>query len=258
MCELIRAESLKLRATRSTGGLVAGLAVLEVLTVLLPLALAPLHGGRFALAGDFAQRTLACAGGTAAGLVAIVLGVLGMAGEYRHRTLTPTLLVTPDRTRLLAAKACVAAVAGGLLGAGAAAVSLAAVALGVPLRGAPLVLAGGDVAAIAVGGVLYPALAALLGLGIGAVVRDPVVAVSGILALFFVVETVLTAVAPGPARWLPGQAGSALAFPAGPAAEGGPLGGHVLDQATGGLTLAGYVAAVGVAALLVTRRRDIT
>jgi hypothetical protein len=39
-----------------------------------------------------------------AGFALMVLGVLGLTTEFRHKTITPTLLATPDRWRLLAGK----------------------------------------------------------------------------------------------------------------------------------------------------------
>ena len=38
------------------------------------------------------------------GLFILLLGVMGMAGEWRHRTITSTVLAAPDRLHLLAAK----------------------------------------------------------------------------------------------------------------------------------------------------------
>src|SRR5205085_105600 len=58
------------------------------------------------------------------------LGILTMAGEYRHKTASGTYLVTPGRTRVLIGKFIAAAV-GGI---GVALVSMVAVfAFGVPL-----------------------------------------------------------------------------------------------------------------------------
>ena len=49
-------------------------------------------------------------------LIALAMGVLTVTVERRHGTLTATLLQTPHRVRLLAAKAVAAALAGLLLG----------------------------------------------------------------------------------------------------------------------------------------------
>src|SRR6185503_16861502 len=49
------------------------------------------------------------------GLFIMLLGVMGMAGEWRHRTITSSVLAAPDRLRLLAAKTISFALAGAVL-----------------------------------------------------------------------------------------------------------------------------------------------
>lgn len=254
---LLRSEWRKVRSTRTTFWLLIALIGLELSTVVLPVVVAPVDNGRFALSGDFAQRTIACTGATVAGVVGIVLGVLGMAGEYRHRTLTGTLLISPRRGRVLRAKVVVHAAVGALIGVVATAVSIGAVLAGVHLRGVPTALSLADLAAIAIGGIVYVLLATLFGLGAGAVTGDPVTSLAGVLTLFFVIETVLAGVAPGVARWLPGQSGSALAFPAGPDGGTGLTGAHVLSQPVGSAVFGGYTVLVLLGAFLLTRDRDI-
>ena len=45
-------------------------------------------------------------------LFILLLGVMGIAGEWRHRTITSSLLAAPDRLRFLAAKTLAFAAAG--------------------------------------------------------------------------------------------------------------------------------------------------
>ncbi|MBW0009633.1 MAG: hypothetical protein JO063_05855 [Pseudonocardiales bacterium] len=92
-----------------------------------------------------------------------------------------------------------------------------------------------------------------LGVGIGALVRNQVAAVVGLLVYLFVLDRVLTAI---PAlqpvtRYLPGPAGDAL--------TGGTLPNFPLLPAwAGGLLLAGYALVLAALGARFTLRRDVT
>ena len=106
MSALLRAELLKLRTTRTFAALVGTALALSLLVVALAAA----------LSDDFTEddvRELFTADFSS--LFILLLGVIGMAGEWRHRTITGTVLAAPDRLRLLAAKTLSYAVAGVVL-----------------------------------------------------------------------------------------------------------------------------------------------
>ena len=46
------------------------------------------------------------------GLFILILAIVGISGEWRHRTITSSLLAAPDRLRFLAAKTLAFAAAG--------------------------------------------------------------------------------------------------------------------------------------------------
>ncbi len=94
MSTLLRAELLKLRTTRTFLALVASAAALSLLVT--------------GLTSGFTNRfdpenTRQLFTSDASGLFILLLGEMGMAGEWRHRTITGTVLASPDRIRLLAA-----------------------------------------------------------------------------------------------------------------------------------------------------------
>jgi ABC-type transport system involved in multi-copper enzyme maturation permease subunit len=96
MTALLRAELLKLRTTRTFVTLVGVAVGLSLLLVVLGAALAndlTEKDVRELFMFDFS------------GLFILLLGVIGMAGEFRHRTITTSILAAPDRTRLLGARA---------------------------------------------------------------------------------------------------------------------------------------------------------
>jgi ABC-2 type transport system permease protein len=110
MTRLVRSELLKLRTTRTTRVLLA-LAAAGTAALIAAVLLLAGQPGQPALGPD-ALRQLVLVPAQPLTLAALVLGVLGMAGELRHGTATSTFLVTPERGRVVAAKLAAAAVTG--------------------------------------------------------------------------------------------------------------------------------------------------
>ena len=102
MTHLVRAEFAKLRTTRFIYGLAAGMAVFAVLAVVAVGTAAGTQGNP-SLSADSLPMFVAGPVALVSG-AALLLGILGMAGEFRHQTVTQTFLVTPDRGRVVAAK----------------------------------------------------------------------------------------------------------------------------------------------------------
>jgi ABC-2 type transport system permease protein len=186
---------------------------------------------------------------------ALVLGILAVTTEFRHGTITPTLLVTPERTALVVAKLAAHLLAGLALGAVAYGLT-AAISLGIfSLRDVATGLGSGEVVRILAGGIVGTGIYAALGVGIGALVRNQVGAIVGGLAWLFLIEPLLTMV-PGieeaVEKYAPGSAGNGLSnTPEDPDMA-------LLDQIPAGLLLAGYALAFLLAGTLLLRRRDVS
>jgi hypothetical protein len=114
-------------------------------------------------------------------LFAALLGAFTITAEFRHGTIRPTLLVTPKRERVLTAKVVTSVLAG--LAAGILAEGLAAAleAAGLAGRGIHFSLTSGDIARLLGGGAIAAGLFAVIGVGIGAIVRSQVPAIIGLL-----------------------------------------------------------------------------
>jgi ABC-2 type transport system permease protein len=249
MTRLVHSELLKLRTTRTARVLLtlAAAGTAALVAVVLLLAGRP---GQPALGPD-ALRLLVLVPAQPLTLAALVLGVLGMAGELRHGTATSTFLVTPKRGRVVAAKLAAAAVTGLAM---AAASSAAVLAVGLPwLRAKEIEVAIADagVAARVAGLAVAVALYAVLGTGLGALLRNQVAAVVvGLLWWTQGVERVLTGILhqPGLERWLPKGAAAALTAP----------GDGTLPMWAGALVFAAYGLGLALLGGRLVARRDLT
>jgi ABC-2 type transport system permease protein len=187
------------------------------------------------------------------GLVAmftLLLGVLAVAGEYRHKTITDTYLGTPQRGRVVWAKVVAYTVAGVGFGVVAAVTAVVGSAIWLSAKGGTLDLGDGDVLGALVGGVIWNGAFAAIGVGVGALVRDLVAAVAVSLGWIAVVEMSMSSLFGAGARWLPFAAGKSL--------------GHftpdtqLLPQWLGGVVLLAYTMVFVLVAVSTTVRRDVT
>jgi ABC-2 type transport system permease protein len=243
----IAAELFKLRTTRTSWGVTLG-----------PLALVVIISVIAALAGDFSSSDEAPGSDLMeiSGLVqifALVLGILVVATEFRHGTITPSLLAVPDRVRLVIAKLLSSLGAGAVLGLIASAVCAAIV---LPLLSSRDITTGtdtGDVLKLIAGNTAASALYAAIGVGLGALLRNQVGAIIGALGWIFLIEPLLTLI-PGfddvITRWFPTGAANALA--------GTASSSDALDQLPAGLVLAAYSAIFVAAGVFVLRDRDVS
>ncbi len=186
MKPLLSAELLKLRTTRTFVTLVSVTLVLSLVVV----------GLTAIIADDFTEESVReMFTFDFSGLFILLLGVTGMAGEWRHRTITSSVLAAPDRIRLLAAKMIAYAVAGTVL-------SLI-VTIAFMLEGT-LILSLRDETTLGVSdltdvlwrNLVIAALLGAFGVCVGGIVRNQIVAIVGLLVLSFVLEPTLLAVVP--------------------------------------------------------------
>jgi ABC-2 type transport system permease protein len=237
---LVQAEFLKLRTTRTFWGLAGAAAGLVLLIVVLSVALDT------ETSEDNVRTILATAG--LSGLLTLVLGGVVGAGEYRHGTIASTLLVTPSRLRAVAGQVLACGLAGFAIGL---AVSGLAAAIALPwlaAEDAPLP-ATGDVLEILFGSALYAGLAASLGAGLGALLRNQVAAIVIVLVLIFVVDPTLAALIEGFGPFTLTGLGAAM--------SGVEDEGELLAPGVAALVWAGYAALLGALAALRTAKRDI-
>lgn len=152
-------------------------------------------------AGDLTNNALA---GMVPGLLlAGVLGVLTMTGEYTSGMIRSTLAAVPRRPMLLAAKAAVLGAV--MLAAGEAATFISFFAGGLALRhgiAAPSLSQPGVLRAVVLSGMSF-CLIGLLGLGLGAMIRHTAAAVGVLVGVVYVVAQFIGALAHTAAGYMP-------------------------------------------------------
>jgi ABC-2 type transport system permease protein len=244
MTRLLHAELLKLRTTRTFVALAGCAVAASLLLVILTTSLSTLDEVAF-------RDLLASSPG---GTFILLMGVIGITGEWRHRTIASSVLAAPDRVRLLAAKTIAYAIAGAV-------VSLVVTA-SIMLAGTLIVSGRGEatLGLIDLADVLWRSLAVgallgALGVGVGALLRNQIVAVTALLILGLVLEPTLVGLVPEVARF-----GPTLGAPSG-------ILDVAIDQGNGAdvLLAPGVAAAVSIAwasatfasAAALLRRRDL-
>jgi len=249
MSDLVRAELRKVTGTRLATGLLLGAVAIGVaalaVTLWLPQAQGvDVQGAPTSIATTDDVRSLLGVASIVT-IFALVLGVTFATTEYRHDTASTTFLSEPRRWRVLAAKAVVMAGVGAVYATATAAIALAMVALAATIDGVPLPLDASVWRYVGMT-VLVTAANAVLGLGIGAALRNQVGGIVAVLVWLFVVESLLAGLLPDVARWTPFAAGGAMTAPT-----------EQMSRAVGSLVVAGYVVlALGVGAWM-TEQRDV-
>ncbi len=188
-----------------------------------------------------------------AAVLTLIFGMLAVAGEYRHGTITDTYLSCPGRARVVTAKLAVYALVGAAAGLVSSLTALAVTAAWWAAEGGTLQLSAAGTWRVLAGGVAANIAFAAIGVGLGALIRNLVGAVAAALAWIALVEGIAGQLAgPGLARWLPLHASEALDRTNISAAT------RLLPQWGGGLVLLGYAMAFAAAAVVTTLRRDVT
>jgi hypothetical protein len=249
MTRLVRAEFLKLRTTQVWFWLLLASVAIAAILIIAPMASDPPKN-----ADDVADLF------TSAGFVfipAFVLGVLGVTTEFRYQTITPTVLATPSRWTLVSAKMLSYAVVGVLYAAVCVGVELAIAVPWLNGKGIDYTLTGHHVPRALLGVFAVVALYAVIGLGVGALVKNQIVAVVVGLIFILVINGLLVAI-PGVKKvypFTPEGGASALLTVTG---DRSPNGVDLLAPGVGVLVLLLWALVPAIVGAAYTLNRDIT
>ncbi|PRY51723.1 ABC-2 family transporter [Geodermatophilus tzadiensis] len=254
MTGLVRAEWTKLVTTRVWIGLVIGACLMAggFAALFTGLAGAEPDGGQPGLpaVGTPQYEEVVFSVAANASVLLLILGIIGTTQEYRHRTATPTFLTTPRRGRVVAAKLVAYALAAVPIALLVLAVDVVVVLLFAGARGAAPSLDADNLQTLGAAGLVLVVFA-VIGVGVGALLRNQVGAIVGALVYLYVVEPIVSSIGVlQPAyKWLPGGAVQAVTsdFQA-------P---DLLEPWQGALLLLGYGLLTAVLGTFLAVRRDV-
>lgn len=264
MTGLLRAELKKIRSTRLWWGLLIGALVLSAIQSVAMAAIAGVDMGSGPGTGELSgledaatvRAVYPMAMFTGTYIFALVLGIIGMAGEYRHQTITSTFLVSPRRSRVVVAKLLAHFLAGLAYALVGLVVVLVAGGITMSVRGYGLGLDADRLWPTMGLAMLAVAIWAVIGVGVGTLLRNQIVAIVAAVLFVWLVEPLLSLVLTlvewdHVSKWLPSNASSALMAP------GGALG-ELLVWWAGGLVLLAYGLAIAGLGVLLSMRRDVS
>ncbi len=250
MIRLVRAEWTKLFTTKVWIGLLVGACVMVggFAALLTGFAGAPDSG--LPEVGTPLFEQVALAQSTSVTVLFLILGIIGMTQEYRHRTATPTFLTTPRRWHVVVAKLAAYALVAVPFALVVVGVNLLVVGIYAGARGAAPSLTGDNLQVLATSG-LALVIYALIGVGIGALLRNQVGAIVGGLVYLFVIEPLIRSIpaTSGAYKWMPGGGLEAMT-----ATLQGP---DLLGTWQGALLLLGYGLFAALVGTLLAVRRDV-
>ncbi len=252
MRPLVHAELLKLRTTRTTGWLL--LATLATEAMMMAFSI-PKRGAQDAQVPLDDPGLLAATVGTGlliSQVLVAVFGVLAFTQEFRYGAITSTYLVEPRRQRVLLAKLLAAMLSSAVVVVGTVLVVLPFTIVLIDSRQGNVTV-GAQLWQVVAAGFVILAVAAVIGVAVGAVVRHQIPAIVGLLLWMTAVEHTVIPALPALGRWMPG--GATMSFmQQGPANE---MGDELLPTAVGGLVLVAYAGIALTLAAVLTPKRDV-
>ena len=246
---LVRAELRKLTTTKMPWAFVAVLVVISALTATAVAIGTDMDGSKAFVSTAADQRSLMAFAANAM-MGAGLFGAIAVAREYGHSTVIPTFLASPRRHRAVLAQLLAIAIVGGALSLVGAAFTVAAVALSLPTTEYGFLVPVTGVLRILGASVFAGSCGAVLGAGIGAVVRNTGGAVTGAVVALIILPPLLVQLANDAASWIPASLASVLSGVT-------PEMGSDVGVLSAVLGLAAWAVVPAVVGLVAVLRRDV-
>jgi ABC-2 type transport system permease protein len=182
--------------------------------------------------------------------ITLVLGIMAVAGEYRHKTITDTYLTTPHRGVVLGSKLIAYTLVGILFGVLSGIVAIVTTSIWLAVEGSSLALTNSEVLRTLIGGIGWDAGFAAIGVGLGALIRNLAGAIAVALAWIAIVEGIVGS--------LIGKLGDYLPFNSGVALDRMDPKAAGISQGTAAGLMVAYAVVFTLLALVFTTRRDVS
>jgi ABC-2 type transport system permease protein len=249
---LLRAELRKLTTTKMPWAFLAVLMAISGTTATAVVAGTDFDGSKGFISTAADQRSLMAFAANAT-VIAGLFGAMAVAREYAHGTVIPTFLSSPRRHRAVLAQYAAVGLGGAVLGFVGAALTVAAVALALPTTEYGFMVSAGGVAQVIGASSFAGAAGAVLGAGIGAIVRNTGGAVTGAVLALIIAPPLLVQLVSDASGWVPSTlANVALSGVAAEDAASTQAG-----VAAAVVALAAWAIVPAAVGLITVRRRDI-
>ena len=198
----IHSEIRKLTTTRMPLAFVAVLVAIAVTNGVAVAIGTDMDGSKAFISSGLDQQSLIAFAANAL-MLGGLFGATAAAREYAHNTVIGTYLITPRRSRALGAHLTAVAVGGAVLGVLGTALTSVALAVSLPLTEHGFMVSIGGLVEVHAAAAWAGAAGAVLGAGIGTIVRNTGGAVTGAVLVLVVAPPVVVQLASGTAEWMP-------------------------------------------------------
>jgi ABC-type transport system involved in multi-copper enzyme maturation permease subunit len=245
MNRLVRSELRKLTTTKMPLAFLSVLAVLAAINAFAVIAGTDFDGSKAFISTEADQVSLMAFAANALALAGL-FGAIAVAREYGHHTVVPMFVATPRRQRAVLAQLSAIALSGGALGLVGAGLTVTAVALSLPATEYGFLVSAANVTQVLAASAFSGAAGAVLGAGIGSLVRNVGGAVTGAVLALFIAPPLIGQLAPDTASWMPSVLATVLTGV-----------GSEVSQPAAMVALAAWALVPAATCLMAVERRDV-
>jgi ABC-2 type transport system permease protein len=202
MLRLLRGEMRKLTTTKLPWGFMAVLVLVAGLDGAVVAFGTDMDGSKAFVATAADQQSLMAFAFNAM-IGTSLFGAIAVAREYGHKTVVPTFLTSPRRSRAVLAQLSAVLLTGAALALVGQALVIGGVALAMPSTEYGFMVSAGGVARLLVASTIAGAVGAVLGAGLGAIIRNIGGAVTTAVLVLFVIPPLTAQLVTETGSWIP-------------------------------------------------------